>query len=224
MPLFVGSRVALLAAPAQGGGNDSFTKLLIHADGTDASTTFIDSSSSARTLTAVSSGQIDTDQFKFGGSSALLTSGGISAVGSSDFNYGTGDFTIDFWIRFNASTRMYVMDQNSGNVAAIVITPSSGLFEVYGPASYIINAGSTAFNTGQWYHIALVRSGNTWTVYRDGTSYQTATDSRSWGSTNTLNIGYGASTGMTGWLDEIRISKGIARWTSDFTPPTSAYS
>jgi hypothetical protein len=206
------------------GGNDEFTKLLLHFEGADASTTFIDSSATARTMTAVGSGQIDTAQFKFGSASGLMTSGGVSAASSADWNFGTGDFTVDFWIRFNASTRMYVMDQASGNVAALVITPSSGVVEVYGPASYVINAGSTAFNTGQWYHIALVRNGNSWVVYRDGTNYVSATDSRSWGgSSNTLNVGYGASTGVTGWLDVFRISKGIARWAANFTPPTVAY-
>ena len=93
----------------------------------------------------------------------------ITVPSSSLFNYGTGNFTIETWVKFNSTARYYLMD-TSLNGGSLIITPGTGYVEAYsgGP---IINAGSTPFNLGQWYHIALVRSGSTFTVYRNGVSY-----------------------------------------------------
>ena len=209
------------------GGIDAFTVLMLHFDGADASTSFPDSSSSGHTVTAVGDAQVDTAQSKFGGASGLLdgTNDYWTVPASANWNWGTGDFTVDLWVRFNSTARQYIFTVGN-NVALLAITPSSGLVEVYGPSSPVINTGSTPFSTGVWYHIALVRNGNSWVVYRDGTSYVTATDSRSWGSSSdTLYIGI-ASSGtqdFNGWMDELRVSKGIARWTANFTPPSGPY-
>ena len=80
--------------------------LLLHCDGTDGSTSFIDSSSSGHTVTAVGNAQIDTAQYKFGGASALFDGSGdyLTVPDSSDFNFGANPVTIDFWVKFNAIT------------------------------------------------------------------------------------------------------------------------
>lgn len=211
------------------GGNDEFTKLLLHFDGADGSTTFIDSSAAANTVTNFGDVELDTAQSKFGASSCRFFATNFSQLNipaSSSWNYGTGDFTIDCWVRFNA-TGPQALHALGSNVAIILVTPSTGRFEIYGPGSWVIDTGAaTAFSTGVWYHIAIVRSGNSWTVYRDGASYASVTDSRSWGdSTSMLRWGIDHTGGSVfdGWCDEIRISKGIARWTSNFTPPTQPY-
>ena len=83
-------------------GWDNYTKLLLHFDGTDGSTTFVDSSPSGKTVTAVGNAQIDTAQYKFGGASGLFDGNGdyLSVPDSDDWYFGTGDFTIDAWARF----------------------------------------------------------------------------------------------------------------------------
>src|SRR5262245_2095271 len=95
------------------GGNDSFVKLLLHAEGTDGATTITDSSSVARTG-AVFNGPaaIKTAQKKFG--SASLFFGASAGAGgfvtypySADFDFGTGDFTIDAWIYQTAQHSPY---------------------------------------------------------------------------------------------------------------------
>jgi hypothetical protein len=138
----------------------------------------------------------------------------------------TGDWTFDTWVRFNATGQQCLID--GGNTQGlVVITPSSGNVLVYAAGAAIINTGATAFNTGQWYHIAVVRSGTSWVLYRDGVSYATATSSNNWGNgTGVLQVGryVGGGWDFNGWLDEYRVSKGIARWTTGFTPPTQAYS
>ena len=75
-----------------------------------------------------------------------------------------------------------------------------------------------------WYHIALVRSGTALKVYRDGTSLISVTNSIDFDNTGNLFIASADGSGyFTGYMDEIRISKGIARWTANFTPEGSAY-
>jgi hypothetical protein len=201
---------------------------LLHMNGADGSTTFTDVT--GKTWTALNNAQIDTAQSKFGGASGLFDGGddSVRQAGSTDFNYGTGDFTIEFFIRFAVSTRQYVYDAVFLNESAIIITPSSGLVEVYGPSSHVINGGSTAFSTNTWYHIALTRSGNNWTFWRDGTSYRTATDSRSWGSVTSAGItlgggSAGGSVELNGHMDEVRITRGVCRYTAPFTPPTEEF-
>jgi len=201
---------------------------LMHLDGSNGSTTFTDQKT--HTWTATSPCTISTAQSKFGGASAIFTvstNSRISAPLSADWNWGTGDFTIELQVYFTSTSRFYCFDLG-GNVAALIITPSSGLVEVYGPSSWVINTGSTAFNTGQWYAIALVRSGNAWTVYRDGVSYvSNSSDSRSWG-TSAQSISIGASlTGSTqtlgGHIDEWRVTKGVARYTGTYTPQAVSF-
>lgn len=221
--------LGLAIKTALSGNDPNFANVvsLIHFDGPNGSTTITDQKSHA--WTALSPAEISTTQSKFGGSSAKFTAGSGSLVqtsmGSADWNFGTGAFTIEMQAYFTASGRGYLFDLNS-NVCTFIITPSSGLIEIYGPGSYVINAGSTPFNTGQWYAIALTRSGNTWRVFVDGVLYVSATDSRSWGSSGT-NMIIGGDAGLSavtdGYLDEWRVTKGVARYTSNYVPQTAPF-
>jgi hypothetical protein len=201
---------------------------LLHFDGPDGSTTITDQRSHA--WTAIPPAEISTAQSKFGGSSALFTPSTIGIIqtstGSADWDWGTGDFTIEAQVYFTGTARCYIFDLG-GNVSALIITPSSGLVEVYGPGSWVINTGSTPFATGQWYALALVREGNDWTLYRDGVAYVTATDSRSWGS-SISSMAIGASSGTSaitvdGFIDEWRVTKGVARYTGAYTPQSAPF-
>jgi hypothetical protein len=199
--------------------------LLLHCDGTNGSTAFTDSSPTPKTVTAFGDAQITTTAPKFGSGAMLLDSTGdfVRASASTDLNFGTGNFTIEFFVKFNSSTRQYISDY-AQNESAIIIVPSSGIVEVYSNASWAINTGSTPFNTAQWYHIALARSGGNWRVFRDGTLYVQATnqEARTFGSsTNPFQIS--GVVPVNGAFDEWRITKGVARYTANFTPPTAPF-
>lgn len=218
---------------------DAFTKLLLHCNGVDASTTFTDSSPSPKTMTANGNAQIDTAQQKFGSASALFdgTTDYISTPDSADFTLGSGDFTIDCWFRVNdAGTTRVIAGQgdSSGTLASrnfILFRESVGNFiraTVYQGGVGTTITGTTAFtnsvNAG-WHHVALVRTGNILRLFLDGV--QEGGDAAFTGavtdSANQLAIGrsgeQSASVDWLGWIDEFRISVGIARWTSAFTPP-----
>lgn len=208
-------------------GNDSFAKLLLHCDGSDASTTFTDASPSARGNATVSgNAQVDTGQSKFGGASLLCDGSGdyLSYASSADWNFGaagSGDFTIDFWVRWNSVSNTNLI--NAGNFAGTGwdFYYQSGTLRLYNGSESTL---SWTPSSGTWYHIALVRNGGTITCYIDGTSIGTFTDLDMNNDSRDLQIAAAAgSFPLNGWMDEIRVSKGIARWTSNFTPPTEAY-
>ena len=202
------------------------TVLLLHCDGTDGSTTFTDSSIGGKTVTANGSAQIDTAQFKFGGASGLFNGSTdyLSLSDHADFDFGTGDFTVDFWLRVKTdNTHLPFITRN--NTTDFVITKQSGTRTVHlGGTQSTFGAWSPTLDT--WYHIAVVRSGTNLYWFENGVQQgSTATNAGNANSTVDLYIGRNVSLGtyFTGWFDEIRIVKGSAVWTSNFTPPGEAH-
>lgn len=224
----------LKAQAAAGVGNDSFTKLLLHCDGADASTTFADVSVGGAhgNATVTGNAQVDTAQSKFGGASLLLDNTGdyLSYATNADWNFGgagAGDFTIDCWIRFNTvAAADALMSATNGSTGWEIYFGATTLNIWHGAGTEQTLAWTRS--TATWYHVAVVRSGSTNTAYVNGTSLGNFASDRDWNNDgNTLYIGGRSAFGggdTDGWMDEIRISKGIARWTSSFTPPTAAYS
>lgn len=237
-----------------GGGTDpnfSNVGLLLHFNGTDASTTFTDSSGSPKTMTARDNAQLDTAQFKFGTASGLFdgTGDAVTTPDNAAWDFGSGDFTVECFARWNAfpsSGQAHVlMSQWSNTTAQAAWT----LNFVNSAGTYIINFayttnGSTQVNTsrtiastpstGTWYHIAVSRSGNTMRILFDGVQVGADIDVTGvtiFNSTSLLAIGAQTSNpatptfvfSMNGWLDEVRITKGVARYTSGFTPPIAAF-
>lgn len=180
-------------------------------------------------VTAFGNAQIDTAQSKFGGASGLfnaVSGDKISVANSAALNPGTGDFTCEFWVRWNSTpNRDCFLSWNGSH--GLFITPSTGAILIWKKdGGTILSAGSTAFSTGVWYHIAFVRNGTSWVVYRDGISYVSTTSSASIGtSTGSLVISdfVGTDDWIDGWIDDYRFTVGVARYTSNFTPPASAH-
>ena len=211
---------------------DSYTKLLLHCDGADGSTTFTDSSSNNYPVTVVADAQIDTTYKKFGTGSALFDGTGdyLSIPDSTDWDFGSGAFTIDFWIRPSTVTaNIGIMSQYATTDDAISLrTQGTGTllsFQVKSGAATIISLEPAhGMSADTWYHVAVVREGNDFTFYVDGSSIGDVTDTDAMPSlSSTWDIGTDMSGKMNGSLDELRISKGIARWTENFVPPTYAY-
>jgi cytoskeletal protein CcmA (bactofilin family) len=220
---------------ATGGSSDTYTKALLHMDGADGTTTFSDDT--GKTWTTVGNAQIDTSQSKFGGASGQFdgTGDAIRGDGSADFTFGSGDFTIDFWFRGSAS-----IDSTALYDGRAVSSCTEGFYPFIGVSSgfnlyYYVNSatritGSTTINNGVWYHLAVTRSGTTTRMFlngiQEGSSWSDSSSYAGAGS-NTPTLGGNCATTpvavLNGWLDEFRISKGIARWTSTFTPPSSPY-
>ena len=216
------------------------TKLLIHADGTDASTSFTDSSTGAKTVTANGNAQVDTSQKKFGTASALFDGTGdyLSVGDSADWNFGSEVFTVDCWIRFaSTAANMGIVGQQTdgNNFWSLKWSNSDGQLRfrvaAAGSATVALHAAWTP-SADTWYHVAAVRGWggnvNDWALTVNGVQIGvTLTDADVVGDfTGDLWVGRDAddnSNYFNGWIDEVRVVKGTAVWTENFTPPTSAY-
>lgn len=158
----------------------------------------------------------------------------LSLPNSSDWNF-SGDLTIDFWMKGNSGNNMSLLksvsnqDWNSASANDWDVS-YGGDGNIY---FYVKGVGNTAPGTAvpnptSWNHIAIVKSGATITAYVNGTAGGTLMSSSGFGNTQALEVGRPNTNldpnGFNGRLDNIRISKGIARWTSDFTPPDAPYS
>jgi hypothetical protein len=221
----------VIATPGTGGGIDSNTVLMLHMNGTNGSTTFTDSSASGKSATANGSAQITTAQSKFASSSGTFngTNSYVTVADSADWDFGTGDFTVDYWVRFNSLSNQWndMIDINGyANGLRVEYDSVGQLVYVYIANSY--TGFSTSFSTGVWYHIAVVRTGNSLKLFKDGTqvgSNYDVTGKNITGGTDGVFIGAKTPAGLylNGWMDEVRISKGIARWTANFTVPAAEY-
>ncbi|MES2202706.1 MAG: LamG-like jellyroll fold domain-containing protein [Patescibacteria group bacterium] len=171
---------------------------------------------------------------KLGSASGFFN--GLSALTSpqsSELNM-SGDYTIDLWAyptSLGTSGGLVSRDYSAGYTPYLVYQ-SGSTFTFYSSAvggDWSIASAQpicTGVTINTWYHLAVVRSGNTYRTFCNGT--QTATWSSAatpWAAPYPLVLGRQATGGpyFVGYLDEVRISN-TARWTSNFTPPTSAYS
>jgi hypothetical protein len=199
--------------------------LHLHAD-----SDFTDSSTAAHVVTGHGSTSIDTTpgNSKFGAGCVLFAGSGssLSVADSDDFDPGAGDFTIDFWVKFvsqvgvnflfaNCSDFDYTIYYSGGALGATAWT-NQGHFTLTGDA----------ITLDVWQHCAFVRYGNIWTLYQDGEDTAASTLAGTMlAAAGDSYIGNepGGSYNFLGRIDEFRFSKGIARWTEPFTPPTEAY-
>jgi len=222
--------------------DDSYTKVLLHMDGSDDGTAFTDESgkSWSRYSTPVTS----VDQKKFGTASyySSTRTKAIYTADHADFSFGTSDLTIDCWARFEAwndyLTYLYSHydDPNNGfrfDFRNQTYQSSSKMLvaqSLTGGASawYCSSGYETGWNLDTWYHFAFVRSGSHAYLFVNGTrKCDTAISYTFPNRTGSVYVGNGPGTtldsGVYGYIDEFRYSLGIARWTEDFTPPTRAY-
>jgi hypothetical protein len=211
---------------------------------TSTSTVTVTGSTSTRipkSVTANGDARISTAQSKFGGASGLFGGGGyLSSADSGDWCFGTGDFTIDLWARFSVLPAAYnnavlvAQQQDNANFWAVFVHNNGGTYVFYfyvsSRGSGIISMGrntSPSLSTNTWYHFALVRSSGTFYVFQDGLQLgEVMSDADAIPDFNGLvRIGTRTTSSelLNGWLDELRVSKGVARWTSNFTPPASAH-
>ena len=202
--------------------------LLLHGD-----TNFNDSSPVGATLTNTGTVTVNNSIYKYGGGSMQFSgSNYLTTPSSSNYTFGTGDFTIEFWTYFSSSSNPRFIGNSTG-------TWTTGVWLMYlntttNTISFTVNGNSpdatnpSVISTNTWYHIAMVKKSSVSTIYINGvagTSVNTAFSIDS-GTNNIINIGSGGVTSdpkFTGFLDEVRITKGLARYTSNFTPPTAAF-
>lgn len=220
----------------------SVVLLAMNDNAADAATTFVDQSASAKTITALGNVQYDNAQAPPGMTSCGLFDGAgdyLRLADSSDWVF-PDDLTIEFYLRINllsGEDSLYAQDSQGPDFTPINWSLNrsgvgkTGLFASTTGSSWNVfndtdTSGGVALSTATWYHLALVRSGNTWYQFRDGVQDWTAAGGASGALADvarTLGIGNGFQStagGLNGWLASYRVTKGVARYTANFTPPT----
>ena len=198
----------------------------------------IDKSQSVQGVTLYGAAQSSTTQTKYLTSSMYFNPSATSATNyivakdcSADF--GTGDFTVECWIWPESVSTSYATSNfatildlnvsvNSGTAWFALHQNNAGL-QFASNSVAVINATS-GLTAQQWNHVAVVRNGTTIAIYVDGVSQNTVTYSSTIGSVRDLYIGRqaGQARWYEGYVSDVRITKGLARYTSAFTPPTAA--
>jgi hypothetical protein len=212
---------------------DSSVSLLLHMEGANDSTTFTDKSYSVKTVAAFGNAKISTSASKFGSSAAAFDGTGdyLRVPYSADLNLASTDFTIEFWVNFNAIGVVGLFSKHTSGTALdyeiALINSTTIRFNKSNLTP--IDATVPALSTGTWYHMAFVGSGGSVSIYLNGTRYAGPT-AATIGNSVTSYIVIGASSWnspaafLNGYMDEIRLTKGTARYTSNFTPSASAFS
>jgi Concanavalin A-like lectin/glucanases superfamily/Fibronectin type III domain len=229
--------------PSLPGGIDPYyssVSLLLHGTGANGSTSIIDNSSTPKTVTAVGNSQVSTTQSKFGGGSLYFDGSGdyVTTSENTAFNLATNN-TFEAWIYpISIGTAQGVLSYTTNShpttgtdVSYIWFIQSDGTlrFAVNDSGGSTQNTiTTTAIQAGVWTHIAVVKNGTNVTQYINGVSSSTATIT---GMGNTTGPGWGFRVGsyytdalsFNGYIDEVRITTGVARYTANFTVPTSPF-
>ena len=218
-------------APAAAFTNDANTLLLLHCNGTNATTLFVDDNGvrSSKGITALGNAQVSTAQNKFGGASALFDGTGdyLSVATDADFGFGTGDFTIEGWFYKTTATTQWFIDTRTTTTQNSVAVQSngSGSLRLFVNGAFVLTSSNTHTNNA-WNHLAISRASGVTRFFINGVvSTNTYTDATDYGSTKPLVIGaqFNGTTAFNGYVDEFRVTKGLARYTTTFTPSTTAF-
>lgn len=199
--------------------DDAYTQSLLHFNGD-----MVDEAGGV--WTSIGSPLASTAQSKFS-SGSLYLNGTSQFIGSGQsFAIGTGDYTVDFWIYLPTALSTWGQVY-SGSAGAIALAINANMLSMghSGIADECNLAATVPIQT--WTHIAAVRASGIDYIYVGGVCIGSLPVTTSY-TTSTMYIGCdGGSMGsrlLNAYIDEFRVSVGVARWTSNFTPPTAEYS
>ncbi len=240
-------------SPGGGGGNNNAHLLIQSGGDPDGSQVFLDTSSLGITHGITTNGNVhhETDIAYFGTSSIYFpgSQGSYLEVDdSADLDFGTSDFTVDFWFYYTTSGNNHaVVASNFGwesspgytgnlwievdNNGGSALVPRIRVWDEYDSEHWTAQNRSS-ISQNSWNHLALTRSGNTFYYFLNGALEESWTNSNAVRSHSNgftlgaLHDGYVVNPNFTifqGYIEELRITKGTAAWTSSFTPPTAPY-
>lgn len=201
------------------------TVLLLNGNGTNGSTVIRDSSPARNVITVNGNAQISTAQKKYGTGSLYFDGTGdyLSMTDSAAFTLGTSDFTIEGWFYQVAAkdyAHIFSTTLSYGTTNNIRLQVSAGVFNIY-TGNAAIFTGVSSVSNSVWVHFAVVRSGSTITLYKDGISVASNTSVTNSFVTDSFIVGGDSNYQFNGYIDDFRVTKGYARYTANFTPPTA---
>lgn len=218
----------------------SQVSLLLHMDGAGAS--FLDNSPSPKSVTSVGGAAQSSTQFRFGGGSLEGGSGKyLSVTGGSAFNFGTGDFTVECFAYPTATpngsgliSNSYVDDDIVGFALAFAQPNTLGsgtgssLFFGWYNAGWLGISTSATLNLNAWNHVAVSRNSGTARLFLNGAQVGSSLSTPQLPNMDTLWIGRKwddsqVTPNFSGFMDEVRITKGTGRYTGSFSVPSTRF-
>jgi hypothetical protein len=189
--------------------------------------------SMSNNLETVGDAKVSTSVVKYGSTSMSFdgVSDWLVVPSSLNFGYGTADFTIEFWLYLNSTALQTVVSSLTSDSSVnphIYYAANSGIRYYTNNADRI---SGSALSTGTWHHIALSRSSNSTRLFVNGSqSGSTYTDTNNYGSTAPFAVGTYfngvtplSTNTLNGLISDLRITRGLARYTANFTPPAGAF-
>jgi hypothetical protein len=214
------STITIPTAPPTAVANTSFLLNFTNAGITDAT--------AKNVLETVGNAQISTTQSKFGGSSMYFDGTGdwLIVPNNAFYNFGSGDFTIEFWWYPNTTADQNLISKWNSGTEWILQWRNAGNFRWAANGSVVRDATYT-LSTGAWIHVAVSCASGSLRIFVNGTQIgTTATQSSITTTTEPVVIGAGqlstTPAPVNGYFDDVRITR-FARYTSNFTAPTAAF-
>lgn len=199
--------------------------LLLHCDGADGSTTFLDSSPRPKVVTAHGDAAITTADGRFGGSCLALSGGHLLVASDADYAFGGGEFTVEMWVKTASNNGIALIEQPLEEDVGWYMTLGRGRVQWrddYG--NYL--EGSPVVNGGQWTHIAVTRKAGLLYSFVNGQPDTVEYGDTDYTHVSMLRIGSSDPDRVmhfVGLIDELRITKGVARYTGEFSVPTEPF-
>jgi hypothetical protein len=212
------------------------TVLVMHGDGTNGATVFTDEKGG--NITSYGTVVTSTTVYKFGTSSIYFpgASSRLSTDISPNYSFGSGNFTVEFWYTSVSKVSSYPLiigNSKAWGSNAWGINdrhdayPTKFTVFIYNALNGPLIVSNTTVTNNTTYHLALVRNGNTISLYVNGTLDSSATISVSLDSNSSdaivIGNGYDGTQPVNSYVDDLRLTKGIARYTSNFNVPTAAF-
>jgi len=180
-------------------------------------------------LETIGNAQISTSVVKYGTGSMYFdgTGDGLFARSTPDSAFGTGDLTVEFWLYLASTLNTFakvVMMGTTGNCFTIEAQGTANFLNLTNKTSTVYVTSNTALTTGTWIHVAATRASGTLRLFQNGTQVGSAANTVDFPNAGGIYIGRSDSgQEMNGYIDDLRITKGYARYTTTFTPPTAAF-
>lgn len=196
---------------------------LLHMDGTNGSTTFTDQTGGS--YGAVGNAQLTTTDAMFGSACGLFDGAGDFVGGPADnarFQFGTGDFTIEGWLKTAVKDKVIADFRAGGAPAGIVIytKATNGFLGAFTGAGSVEVLGATDVCDNAWHAFAFSRNSGTMRIFLGGALDGSGTMSGNMNGSAAIRIA-ASNTGTLSWdgrLDEFRVTKGVGRYTTGYTP------
>jgi len=210
----------------------SSVSLLLHGDGTNNSTTFVDNSPSPKTVENNYGNIISTAQSKFNGASIFCNNTYMEYAANTDFEIGGDDFTIECWYRGTStigSPGIVSKGLNENTAGAYALRFLSGSdavrFYIGNTNSNIITGTTNVRTSGEWNHIAVSKISGSTKLFingtQEGSTYTTAYTIATGGKLHIGRFYYSVNDGtVNGYIDDLRITKGVGRYGANFSVPT----